>query len=105
MAADTPLPAEAQSAVRTLGSHVSLARRRRRLKQADMADQMRVSRQTLHRLEHGDPAVSLTVLAQALHVLGLTPRLELLAAPDQDAFGMKSELAHLPQRIRSPKGE
>lgn len=95
----------AQQAIEKLGLDISTARRRRRLKQADMAKQMQVSRQTLHRLEHGDATVSLMVLVHALGVLGLAARLADLASPEQDALALENDLQQLPQRIRFAKGE
>ncbi len=70
-----------------------------------MAKQMQVSRQTLHRLEHGDATVSLMVLVHALGVLGLAARLADLASPEQDALALENDLQQLPQRIRFAKGE
>lgn len=67
-----------------------------------MAERMLVSRQTLQRLEAGDPAVGLGVLASALFVLGLTQRLEALAAPDTDLIGMGEQLARLPKHAHAP---
>lgn len=70
-----------------------------------MAQRMQVSRQTLHRLEHGDRSVGLAVLAIALHVLGLSERLGRLAAAEEDAEALDADLAHLPQRTRAPRLE
>ena len=96
------LPPAAEQAVAQLGSDIALARRRRRIPQGAMAERMQVSRQTLHRLEHGDRSISLSVLASALHVLGLASRLEQLAAADQDSAAMDADLNHVPRRIRAP---
>jgi transcriptional regulator with XRE-family HTH domain len=96
------LPPVVEQAVARLGSDIALARRRRRIAQDAMAQRMQVSRQTLHRLEHGDRSISLSVLASALHVLGLASRLGQLAAADQDATALDVDLHHVPQRIRAP---
>lgn len=61
-----------------------------------------MGRQTLQRLEAGDPAVSLGVLASALFVLGFTARLEALLAPDSDAMGISEDLTRLPKRTHAP---
>jgi transcriptional regulator with XRE-family HTH domain len=98
------LPAAAEQAVAQLGADIALARRRRRIPQDSMAERMQVSRQTLHRLEHGDRAVSLSVLASALHVLGLAARLGQLASADQDVMAAEADLGHVPQRVRAPSG-
>ena len=58
-----------------LGQDISRARRARGISTTDMAARMGVGRSTLHRLEQGDPGVSLNTLAMALSVLGLFDRL------------------------------
>lgn len=70
-----------------------------------MADRMLVSRQTVQRLEAGDPTVSLGVLTSALFVLGFTSRLETLLAPESDAMGISEDLARLPRRIHAPSDD
>ena len=70
------LPPQSQRAIAQLGKDISIARRRRKMPQRLMAERMLVSVQTLQRLEAGDPTVGLAVLASALHVLGMTQRLE-----------------------------
>lgn len=98
----TALPQPSRAALSTLGQYIGTARKRRRIPQQLFADRMLVSRQTLQRLEAGDPAVSLGVLASALFVLGFTGRLEALLSPDTDIAGMSEEIARLPKRIRTP---
>ncbi len=101
-AAKTALPEASRLALEQLGRDLATARRRRRIPQQLMADRMLVSRQTLRRLEAGDPTVGLSVLAGALFVLGLTNRLGALVAPDTDAVGMSEQLRRLPKRSHAP---
>jgi transcriptional regulator with XRE-family HTH domain len=69
-----------------LGDDLSFARRARQISTTDMAARMGISRSTLHRLEAGDPGVSLNTLAMALSVLGLFDRLiDLVAEPESPA--------------------
>lgn len=70
-----------------------------------MADRMLVNRETVRRLERGDPAVSLSVLASALFVLGLTGRLEKLLGPESDATGLSADLQHLPRNAHAPRND
>ena len=93
-----PLPARA--ALVRLGRDIAVARRKRRISTADMASRLFVSRDTLWRLERGDPSVAIGTLATAVFVLQLHDRLATLAAPDRDALGLDLEMAALPQRIR-----
>ena len=66
---------------------------------ADMAARRFVSRDTLWRLERGDPSVSLGTLAAAF-VLQLHERIAALAAPEKDALALELDEQRLPLRIR-----
>jgi transcriptional regulator with XRE-family HTH domain len=99
------LPPPALRAIHQLGQDLEVARRRRRISQQLMADRMLVNRETVIRLERGDPTVSLSVLASALFVLGLTGRLEKLLGPESDAVGMAEDLQHLPKRAHAPRND
>ena len=101
-AAKTALPVTCRRALQALGHDITVARKRRRIPQQLLADRMLVSRQTVQRLEAGDPTVSLGALASALFVLGLTSRLEKLLAPSSDAIGISEDLARLPRRTHAP---
>lgn len=101
-ASKTALPVPGRRALKALGEGVAVARKRRRIPQQLLADRMLVSRQTVQRLEAGDPTVSLGVLASALFVLGFTSRLEALLSPESDAMGISEDLARLPSRTHAP---
>ena len=62
---------------------------------------MFVVRQTLARLERGDPGVALSVLVSALWVLGLEKQLFQAGAPDEDKAGVFLEKKHQPERVRN----
>lgn len=87
-----------------LGADVRDARRRRRLPTAVMAERALITRATLHKVERGDPGVSLGIYATVLFVLGLLDRLIDLAAARGDAVGLALEEERLPQRIRQRRG-
>jgi transcriptional regulator with XRE-family HTH domain len=84
-----------------LGQDISRARRARRISTTDMATRMGVGRSTLHRLEQGDPGVSLNTLAMALSVLGLFDRLAQLVDPASDTLGLRLAEKTLPKNIMS----
>ena len=65
-----------------------------------MAARLFVSRDTLWRLERGDPTVAIGTIATAAFVLGLHDRLANLAAPATDELGLSLEERRLPKRIR-----
>lgn len=94
------LPLPAVNALRKLGRELSLARRKRGISTGDMAARLFVSRDTLWRLERGDPTVSSGTLATAAFILQLHDRLANLAAPGTDALGLSLDEKRLPQRIR-----
>jgi transcriptional regulator with XRE-family HTH domain len=94
------LPLPAIHALRKLGRDMAIARRKRRISTADMASRLFVSRDTLWRLERGDPSVALGTFATAAFVLQLHTRLANLAAPEKDDLALALDEDHLPQRIR-----
>src|SRR6266446_9276683 len=97
------IPLPAAHALRKLGRDLALARRKRGLSTSDMAARLFVSRDTLWRLERGDPTVAVGTLATATFVLGLNDRLGNVAAPASDEIGLSLDERRLPQRIRRPR--
>jgi len=97
------IPLPATHALRKLGCDLALARRKRGISTADMAGRLFVSRDTLWRLERGDPTVSMGTLATAAFVLQLHDRLANLAAPASDALALSLDEGRLPRRIRRPR--
>jgi transcriptional regulator with XRE-family HTH domain len=100
MSAASSIPLPAAHALRKLGRDLAIARRKRRISTADMAGRLFVSRDTLWRLERGDPTVSLGTLATAVFVLQLHDRLANLAAPASDDLALSLDERRLPRRIR-----
>ena len=103
MPSNTSLPLPVTHALRKLGRDLAVARRKRGLSTADMASRLFVSRDTLWRLERGDPTVSMGTLATAAFVLQLHERLSCLATPEMDRLGLSLDEQRLPQRIRQPR--
>jgi transcriptional regulator with XRE-family HTH domain len=94
------MPLPAAHALRKLGRDLAVARRKRGISTADMASRLFVSRDTLWRLERGDPTVSMGTLATAAFVLRLHERLSGLAAAATDELALSLDERRLPQRIR-----
>lgn len=94
------IPLPAAHAIRKLGRDLALARRKRGISTSNMAARLFISRNTLWRLERGDPAIALGTLATALFVLQLHERLANLAAPASDALALEMDERRLPKRIR-----
>jgi transcriptional regulator with XRE-family HTH domain len=95
-----PLPLPAVRALAKLGRDISLARRRRRLSQASLAERSGIGLNTLRRLEKGEPSGSIEHLARTLHVLGEIERLEHLLDTGADTVGLVMMDEALPQRVR-----
>jgi transcriptional regulator with XRE-family HTH domain len=100
MTAKQSMPLPARQALRKLGRDLALARRKRGLSTQDMAGRLFVSRDTLWRLERGDPTVAIGTFATAAFILQLHERLANLAAPGTDALGLSLDEQRLPKRIR-----
>jgi transcriptional regulator with XRE-family HTH domain len=98
-----PTPMPVSRAITKLGRDLSLARRRRRLSQASLAERMGVSLATVKRLENGDPRVAIEIVARALHVFGEIDRIDKLLDTSEDALGLVLMDELLPQRVRARK--
>jgi DNA-binding XRE family transcriptional regulator len=89
--------------LKKLGGDLALARRKRKLTTAMMAERVGLSRSTYHRLEQGDPTVSLGAYAMALFVLGFGTALGDLVDPGQDGQGLLLDAQRVPTRVRVKK--
>ncbi|CAN5391963.1 helix-turn-helix transcriptional regulator [soil metagenome] len=98
-----PLPLPVERAIAKLGSDLSLARRRRNISQASLAERIGASVTTVKRMEQGDPRVPLHFFGRALHVFGEIERLAQLLDTGEDAIGLTLMDANLPKRVRSRK--
>ena len=94
------LPIPVQSALIKLGQDINMARRRRRITKALMAERTGIAINTLTKIEKGDPGTSMAAWASALFVLGLTENLRNLADQSRDITGLMLEEERLPRRIR-----
>lgn len=103
MPRSTPtIPIAVRRALAKLGADINAARRRRRLPLHVVAERALTTRQTVARIEQGEPRVAMGTWATVLFVLGLSSRLTDLAAPAQDELGLALEEQRLPKRIRLP---
>ena len=65
-----------------------------------VANRVGITRQTLQRVERGDPSVSLGIYASVLFVLGLIDKLAAVAAVESDTVGLMLDEERLPKRVR-----
>lgn len=99
--AQAALPIPIRRTLANLGRDISVARRRRSMTVATMAERAFVGRNTITRVERGDPDVALGIYATVLFVLGLADRLGVLADPATDQVGLTLAEEQLPKRVRN----
>jgi len=66
-----------------LGAAVKEARRKQGMNQTELAERLEVNRESVSRLERGDPGITLGIVLRALNILGLSLALEDEAATPQ----------------------
>lgn len=98
---ETPIPLPVARAIRKLGGDISLARRRRHISQASLAERMGASLSTVRRMEKGDIRIPIHFFARALHVFGEIQALERLLDTPNDEIGLTLMDERLPKRVRS----
>lgn len=101
---EPPVPLPVERAIRKLGGDISLARRRRHISQASLAERMGASLSTVRRMEKGDLRVPIHFFARALHVFGEIQVLENLLDTAKDDIGLTLMDENLPKRVRSKAG-
>jgi transcriptional regulator with XRE-family HTH domain len=98
---DSPIPLPVERAIQKFGADISLARRRRHISQASLAECMGASLSNLRRMEKGDMRVPIHFFARALHVFGEIQALENLLDTARDEIGLTLMSERLPKRVRS----
>jgi transcriptional regulator with XRE-family HTH domain len=87
--------------LKNFGGNLKLARLRRKYSAETVAQRAGVTRRTLSKVEHGDPAVAFGVYARVMQVLRLEGDLAQLAV--DDVLGRKLQDAGLTPKRRAPK--
>jgi len=87
--------------LKRLGENIKLARLRRKLSTAQVAERAGISRATLWQIENGSPSVAMGMYSQILFVLGLEK--DLLKVAGDDELGRKLQDAELVVKKRAPK--
>jgi hypothetical protein len=111
------LPPATAAAIGKLGADLAVARLRRKESLKTWARRMGVSVPTLQRLEAGDPAVGIGIVATALWLIQRDGELRNLAAPEHDQgaieqdiraaieLGRARALASAEARLRTPRAK
>lgn len=97
------LPIPVIKVLRKMGQDIKDARRRRRIPVSLMMERADISKNTILKIEKGDPSVSMGRYVSVLFVLGMTERLEDLVDSKHDLLGRRLEEEHLPKRVHLPK--
>jgi transcriptional regulator with XRE-family HTH domain len=97
------LPELVTDLLHKLGQDIVIARKRRRMSRIEMAERMMVNLKTVERMENGDPAVGIGIVATALWVLGLQRRLGDLVAPEKDTAALHEDIEKLPRDFRKKR--
>jgi len=100
MSIQKSLPLQVTERIKELGYRVRLARTRRGMSIAEVADKAGINRNTLGALELGKPGVALGAYVTVLWALGLDKTLEGVAHPDADLHGKTLEASRRPLRVR-----
>ncbi len=96
-------PAKVVAAAKRLGTNIRTARKRRRIRQEDLATQVGITVQTLRRVESGSLGTGLGAYIGTLWALGLEGQLAHLADPATDLEGQALDAVHRGERVR-PSG-
>lgn len=93
---------DTQEILEQMGEQIRLARLRRKLSLALVAERAGICRTTLVSIEKGAPSVAIGSYAAVLHALNNLDK-DLLMIANDDAFGRKLQDLDLPTRKRAPK--
>ncbi len=95
-----PLPISLRRNLKNLGESLKKARLRRRLKMTTVADRAGISRETLAKIQRGEPGVGIGNYAAVIFALGLGTEWMNLANITEDPVGQALDEERLPRRAR-----
>jgi len=93
-------PVRVRRAAADIGAQLAAWRRMQNLTAVQVAERANISRDTLRRLKHGDPGVSLETVLGVVRALGALDRLVDALDPYQTDLGRARASTALPKRIR-----
>jgi len=94
------VPVRIGRAASDVGTSLAAWRRMQNLTAVLVAERANISRDTLRRLEHGDPAVSFGTVLAVARALGALDRLVDALDPFQTDLGRARAATALPKRVR-----
>ncbi len=99
------LPEKVKESLAHVGRNIKLARVNRAFTQQYLADLIGVDRNTIRRIENGDPGVSFGLIGHTLWVLQLDEAIKILAKPEDDKLGLSLSRANMKTRVRPEKSD
>lgn len=101
--ASASIPIAVEKAIKVLGANISYARRRRGMKQSELARKAGVTEVTLRRVERGSGTTGIAAYFTAVWALGLEREIKNIGAAERDEEGKTLERARAPKRVGSLK--
>lgn len=95
-----PVPARTRRAACEIGEHLSAWRKLQGLTVQQVAERAGVTRQTVSRLEHGEPGVGMEVLLGVARAVGALELLVTALDPYESPVGRARAEQALPKRVR-----
>ncbi len=89
-----------RSALKKLGEDLKKARLKRRVKMSVIADRAGISRETLAKIQKGNPGVSMGAYAAVIFAIGLGTEWMNLADIEKDTMGRFLDEERIPKRAR-----
>ena len=99
----TKLPRKLEQKMQVVGEQIKLARLRRNLSVAQVAERATCSPLTVSRIEKGAPTVAIGIYLRVLYALQLDD--DILSLAKDDELGRTLQDMNLPQRERASKKE
>lgn len=99
------LPTAVAIAIQQFGRNIARARKRRGLKQLELAAKAGISKVTMQSVERGAPTTGIGSYFACAWALGLLDELANPLAPERDEEGKALEARLAPKRVRGQTGE
>ena len=99
------LPTVVAVAIQRFGGNIARARKRRGLKQVELAAKAGISKVTMQSVERGASTTGIGGYFACAWALGLADELANLLAPERDEEGKAFEARLAPKRARGQRGE
>ena len=95
-----PVPFQTRQAAVSIGEHLRAWRKLRGMTAQQVAERAGTTRQTVARLERGDPSVGMDIFLNVSRALGVLDTVVTATDPYETAFGRARADQILPRRVR-----